>query len=283
MKLVSLLTRLPRGVGRLLILAGAVAMLYPLLWMIGSSLKPESQIFSTSSIWPQTWTFTNYTLGWNGLGYSMTGFLVNSVVLCLLCVVGNLVSCSLAAFAFARLRFPLKGLFFAIMLGSIMLPVHATIVPQYILFKYLGWVGTILPLVVPKFLAVDAFFVFLLTQFIRTIPRELDDSAEIDGCGRFRLYWRVILPLTVPALATTAIFTFIWTWGDFFSQLIYLSGNPNNFTIPVALGAFVDSTSSSSWGQLLAMSVVSLLPVFGFFLAFQRLLLEGISTTGLRG
>jgi multiple sugar transport system permease protein len=275
--------RVPRGIGRLLIAAGGIVMLYPLLWMIGSSFKPESQIFSTTSILPTHWIFSNYSQGWAGLGYSMTGFLVNSIVLCLLCVLGNLISCSLAAFAFARLRFPLRRILFAIMLASIMLPLHATIVPQYILFKYLGWVGTILPLVVPKFLAVDAFFVFLLVQFIRTIPRELDDSAEIDGCGKFRLFATVILPLCVPALATTAIFTFLWTWSDFFSQLIYLSGNPAHFTIPVALGAFVDSTSQSSWGQLLAMSVVSLLPIFGFFLAFQRLLLEGISTTGLRG
>lgn len=275
--------RLPRGVLHLLIVAGGVVMLYPLLWMIGSSLKPESQIFSTSSILPSTWTVANYTQGWTGLGYSMTGFLVNSLVLCALCVAGNLISCSLAAFAFARLRFPLRKVLFALMLASIMLPLHATIVPQYILFKYFGWIGTILPLVVPKFLAVDAFFVFLLVQFIRTIPRELDDSAEVDGCGRFRLFVRIILPLSIPALATTAIFTFLWTWGDFFTQLVYLSGNPASFTVPVALGAFVDSTSQSSWGQLLAMSLVSLLPIFGFFIAFQRLLLDGISTTGLRG
>ncbi|HTW99333.1 MAG TPA: carbohydrate ABC transporter permease [Acidimicrobiales bacterium] len=276
-------SRLPRRVGRLLIVAGALFMLYPLIWMIGASLKPESQIFSSTSLFPAHPSIASYVDGWDGLGYSMTGFMVNSVVLCGLCVLGNLVSCSLAAFAFARLRFPLKKLFFAIMLTSIMLPLHATIVPQYILFKYLGWIGTILPLVVPKFLAVDAFFVFLLVQFIRTIPTELDDSSEIDGCGRLRLFYSIILPLAVPALATTAIFTFLWTWGDFFSQLIYLSGNPSDFTVPVALGAFVDSTSQSSWGQLLAMSVVSLLPVFGFFVAFQRLLLQGISTTGLRG
>lgn len=279
----ALLRRLPRPAGHLLILAGALLMLYPLLWMIGSSLKPEAAIFSDVSPWPQHATFANYLQGWDGLGYSMTGFLVNSLVLCVLAVVGNLFSCSLAAFAFARLRFPLKKVLFAIMIGSIMLPLHATIVPQYILFKNLGWVGTILPLVVPKFLAVDAFFVFLLVQFIRTIPRELDDSAEMDGCGRLQLFVRILLPMMVPALATTAIFTFLWTWGDFFTQLVYLSGNPAHFTVPVALGAFVDSTSQSSWGELLAMSLVSLLPIFGFFVAFQKLLLEGISTTGLRG
>jgi multiple sugar transport system permease protein len=134
------------------------------------------------------------------------------------------------------------------MLGTIMLPFQATVVPQYILFKHLGWVGTFAPIVVPKFLAVDAFFVFLLVQFIRTIPRELDDSAKIDGCGPYRLFFSVVLPLTVPALATTAIFTFLWTWNDFFSQLLYLGGKVQSYTVPVALGAFVDSTSQSSWG-----------------------------------
>ncbi len=275
--------RLPRGVLYVLIIAGALLMLYPLLWMISSSLKPDKDIFTSVGLIPQHPTADNYVTGWTGLGVSFTDFIVNSLVLCVLAVVGNLFSCSLAAFAFARLHFPLKRVLFAIMLGTIMLPVHATIVPQYILFKALGWIGTILPIVAPKFLAVDAFFVFLLVQFIRTIPTELDDSAKMDGCGMFRFYLRVILPLSVPALATTAIFTFLWTWGDFFTQLIYLSGRPSSFTVPVALAAFVDSTSQSSYGQLLAMSVVAIIPVVAFFVMFQRLLLEGISTTGLKG
>lgn len=274
---------LPRGILHLLLIAGALFMLYPLLWMISSSFKPEADIFTTTSLIPGRITFSNYLDGWNGLGLSFTGFIVNSTILCCLAVIGNVVSCSLAAFAFARLRFPLRNLWFALMLGSIMLPVHATIVPQYLLFHYLGLVGTLFPLVIPKFLAVDAFFVFLLVQFIRTIPTELDDSAKVDGCGLLRFFLRIVIPLSVPALATTAIFTFIWTWGDFFTQLIYLSGTPATFTIPVALASFVDSTSQSSFGQLLAMSVISLIPIIAFFLMFQRLLLEGISTTGLRG
>jgi multiple sugar transport system permease protein len=177
----------------------------------------------------------------------------------------------------------LRRLWFALMLGTIMLPFQVTLVPQYIVYKKLGWVGTFLPIVVPKFLAVDAFFVFLLVQFIRTIPRDLDDAAKIDGCGPFRLFYRIVLPLTVPALATTAIFTFIWTWNDFLSQLIYLGNTISSYTVPVALGSFIDTTSQSSWGQLLAMATLSVLPIFGFFLAFQRLLLEGIATTGIRG
>jgi multiple sugar transport system permease protein len=266
-----------------LLIAAALLMLYPLVWMVSASLKPAGEIFTTLDLIPAHPTLSNYADGWTGLGQPFTGFFLNSIALCALAVLGNLCSCTLAAYAFARLRFPLRRLFFALMLMTIMLPFHATVVPQYILFRALGWVGTFLPIVVPKFLAVDAFFVFLLVQFIRTIPRELDDAARIDGAGRFRIFSRVVLPLTVPALATTAIFTFIFTWNDFFTQLLYLGSTVQSFTVPVALRTFIDVTSGSSWGQLIAMSLLSLVPIFGFFLAFQRLLLEGISTTGLRG
>ncbi|HXM54391.1 MAG TPA: carbohydrate ABC transporter permease [Candidatus Dormibacteraeota bacterium] len=273
----------PSAAKHALLIAGALLMLYPLLWMLSASFKPAGEIFTSLDLIPGRPTLSNYADGWNGLGQPFTGFFLNSIALCTLAVMGNLSSCTLAAYAFARLRFPLRRLFFALMLMTIMLPFHATVVPQYILFKALGWIGTFLPIVAPKFLAVDAFFVFLLVQFIRTIPRELDDAAKIDGAGPFRIFMRVVLPLTVPALATTAIFTFIWTWNDFFSQLLYLGSTVQSFTVPVALRNFIDVTSGSSWGQLIAMSLLSLVPIFGFFLAFQRLLLEGISTTGLRG
>jgi multiple sugar transport system permease protein len=273
----------PAALKHALLIAGALLMLYPLLWMVSASFKPPGEIFTSLDLLPMQPTLANYAEGWTGLGQPFTGFFLNSIALCALAVIGNLSSCTLAAFAFARLRFPLRRVLFALMLMTIMLPFHATVVPQYILFKTLGWVGTFLPIVVPKFLAVDAFFVFLLVQFIRTIPRELDDAAKIDGAGPFRIFSRVVLPLTVPALATTAIFTFIWTWNDFFSQLLYLGSTVQSFTVPVALRTFIDVTSGSAWGQLIAMSLLSLVPIFGFFLAFQRLLLEGISTTGLRG
>jgi multiple sugar transport system permease protein len=163
-----------------------------------------------------------------------------------------------------------------------MLPYHVTLIPQYILFLNLDWVDTFRPLVVPKFLAVDAFFIFLLVQFFRTIPRELDDAAKIDGCGPFRIYWKIILPLSLPALATAAVFTFIFTWDDFFGPLVYLN-DIQSYTVQLGLRSFVDSTGKSDWGALFAMSVLTLLPVFAFFVFFQRLLIQGISTTGLKG
>ncbi|MFI5690696.1 carbohydrate ABC transporter permease [Kribbella sp. NPDC051586] len=259
----------------------ALVMLYPVIWMVVSSLRPGNEIFRDPGILVKDLRIENYRVGWNALTEPFTRYLLNSAVVVLGAIFGNLVSCSMAAYAFARLEFVGKKFWFAVMLLSIMLPIHVVIVPQYILFSHLGWINTFLPLIVPKLLATDAFFVFLMVQFIRGIPRELDEAARIDGCGRASIFLRVILPLMVPALATTTIFTFIWTWNDFFSQLIYLT-DPHMYTVPVALRGFIDSTSSSSWGSMFAMSVVSLVPVFLAFLFGQRFLIKGIATTGIK-
>jgi len=264
------------------VLAGsALVMLYPVIWMVVSSLRPGNEIFREPGILVKDLRIENYRAGWHALTEPFTRYLLNSALVVLGAILGNLVSCSMAAYAFARLEFVGKKFWFAIMLLSIMLPIHVVIVPQYILFSHLGWINTFLPLIVPKLLATDAFFVFLMVQFIRGIPRELDEAARIDGCGRGSIFLRVILPLMVPALATTTIFTFIWTWNDFFSQLIYLT-DPHMYTVPVALRGFVDSTSSTSWGSMFAMSVVSLVPVFLAFLLGQRFLIKGIATTGIK-
>ncbi|MEY9212810.1 carbohydrate ABC transporter permease [Thermobifida halotolerans] len=273
-------------VRRLLIHTGLIVfgliMLYPLLWMLSSSFKPTEEIFRDPSLLPGSSVMPgNYTEGWTALQHPFHHYLLNSAVVVAGAIVGNLIGCSMAAYAFARLEFFGKKLFFAVMLMTIMLPIHVVIVPQYILFANLGWINTFYPLIVPKLLATDGFFVFLMVQFIRGLPKDLDEAARIDGCGHVRIFLRVILPLSMPALATTAIFTFIWTWNDFFSQLIFLT-DPNMYTVPVALRTFVDSTSQTSWGPLFAMSIVALGPVFGFFLAGQRYLVKGIATTGIK-
>lgn len=257
-------------------------MLYPLLWMLASSFKPESEIFGNASLLPSSFSLDAYRRGWAGLQVSFGRFFLNSLIVSVLSVIGNVLSCSLAAYAVARLDFRGRNFWYALMLGTLMLPYHVTLIPQYILFLNLDWVDTFRPLVVPKFLAVDAFFIFLLVQFFRTIPRELDDAAKIDGCGPFRIYWKIILPLSLPALATAAIFTFIFTWDDFFGPLVYLN-DIQSYTVQLGLRSFVDSTGKSDWGALFAMSVLTLLPVFAFFVFFQRLLIQGISTTGLKG
>lgn len=273
-----------RRVIRIILLAGiALLMSYPLLWLISSSFKPESIIFSDAGLDLSHFTFQNYVEGWNKLGMPFGVFMLNSAFICLLAIVGNLFSCSLAAYAFARLHFPFSKAAFTIMLLTLMLPMHVTILPQYIAFQSIGAVNTILPLILPKFFAVDAFFIFLLVQFIRGIPRDLDQAAEMDGCNKYQIFWYIIFPVCRPALVLVAIFSFLWTWNDFFSQLIYLS-SAENYTAPLALNLFIDATSGeSAWGMLFAMSVITLLPLFVLFMLFQRQLAEGIATTGLKG
>jgi multiple sugar transport system permease protein len=263
------------------LVVGALAMVYPLIWMVLSSFKSDQEIFSNPAAFPTQLDLDNYIQGWTAAKPSFTHYFLNSFAICLGAVIGNVFACSLTAFAFARLRFPLKGVLFTIMLLTLMLPSHALLVPQYVLYVGLDWVNTYLPLIVPKFLATDAFFIFLMVQFIRTIPRELDEAATIDGCGTFALFRHIIFPLLRPAIITTIIFTFIWTYNDFFSQLIYLT-SPESLTVPVALRSLVDS-SGGAYAQLLAMSVLSLVPTFVVFLVFQRRLVEGISTSGIKG
>lgn len=263
-----------------LIVFGLV-MIYPLLWMISSAFKPTELIFREPGLWPTQPILDNFVDGWTALRHPFHRYIFNSMIVVGGAVVGNLLACSMTAYAFARLNFRGRKLFFAIMLSTIMLPIHVVIVPQYIMFSQIGWVNTFLPLIVPKFLATDAFFIFLMVQFIRVLPRELDEAARIDGCNHWGIYWRVIMPLSLPALATTAIFTFIWVWNDFFAQLIFLT-DPDLATVPLALRMFVDSTGQTSWGPLFAMSLVALGPIFGFFLAGQRFLVRGIATTGIK-
>ncbi|MEV6350419.1 carbohydrate ABC transporter permease [Actinoplanes sp. NPDC051851] len=259
--------------------------LYPLAWMLGSSFKSPEEILNNVSIWPDVLTPGNYTEGWSHFDVAFGRFFLNSFMVAVLTVLANCTSCLLAAYAFARLRFRLRGLWFGLMIGTLLLPSHVLIVPQFVMFKAFGWVGgpwPYLPLIVPHLLATDAFFVFLMVQFMRGIPRDLDDAAKIDGCSPYNIFRYVILPLSRPALVSTAIFSFIWTWNDFFRQLVYLS-DLEKYTAPVALTLFIDSTGQSAVGPMFAMSVLSLAPVFLFFVAFQRLLVEGINTSGLKG
>ncbi|WP_345544240.1 carbohydrate ABC transporter permease [Microbacterium jejuense] len=256
-------------------------MIYPLLWMVVSSLRPNDQIFSEPGLWLSEVDLSHYPTGWNALSQPFSVYLMNSTIVVLGSVLGNLVSCSMAAYAFARMRFSFRTLLFAIMLMTIMLPGHVTLVPQYVLFAQLGMVNTFWPLVGPNMLAVDSFFIFLMVQFIRGIPKELDEAARIDGAGHGRIFFQVILPLMTPALATTAIFTFIASWNQFFSALIYLT-DTDMMTVPVALRLFVDSQGESNWGSMFAMSIVSLIPVFLVFLFGQRFLVKGIATTGIK-
>lgn len=259
-----------------------LVMIYPLIWMVAASLKPDNEIFSsTLSLWPDSPKPENYSDGWNGLSVSFTQFFLNSTFVTIFSVIGNVLSCSFAAYAFARLEFTGKTLFFGLMMMTLMIPYHVVLIPQYILFLKAGWVDTYLPLIVPKFLASDAFFIFLMIQFFRQLPRELDEAAMIDGCSPFKIYWAIILPLSLPALATAAIFTFIWTWEDFLGPLVYLN-QVNDYTVPLALRMFLAQDSVSQFGQMFAMSVLSILPIVIFFVIFQKFIIQGIAMSGLK-
>lgn len=279
--MVATSSTLSRVVRHVVLVVFVLLMLYPLLWMLVSSFKPSNLILSQTGLFPSEVTLGNYADGWNALGSPFTLFLGNSLLIGVGSVLGNLFSCSLTAYALARLNFRANKLYLALTLMTIMLPFHVLVIPQYILFAELGWINTYIPLLLPKFLATDAVFIFLMVQFIRGLPRELDQAAMIDGAGPFRIFWSVILPLMQPALITTTIFTFIWTWNDYFGPLLYLT-RTELYTVPVALKSLVDTETQSGIGTMFAMSLVSLLPIVLFFIFAQRYIIKGIATTGIK-
>ena len=191
-------------------------------------------------------------------------------------------SSSLIAYSFSRGKYRGKYALFAIMLGTLLLPGQILMIPQFLWFHRLGWVGTYLPLIVPAFFG-GAFFIFLITNFMNAIPRELDESAKIDGCSFYGIYARIVLPLSVPSLITACLFSFIWRWDDFLGPLLYVQGRTAQFPVSLALRVFADPTTVTDWGAFFAMSTLSLLPAIFIFIFFQRYLVEGISTSGLKG
>ncbi len=267
----------------LLVILFGFAMIYPLIWMVMSSFKPADEIFrNASTLLPTKFILSNYSTGWQGFAkYGFDHFFKNSFLIAGLATFGTLLSAPVVAFGFARLKFPGRGIWFALMLLTMMLPFQIIMIPQYIIFHKLGWVGTILPLVLPNFTG-GAFFVFLIIQFIHGIPRELDESAKIDGCTWYGIYARIILPLIVPAIVTCGIFSFMWKWDDFLASLLYLNA-PRQYTVAIALKMFSDPAAGSDWGSMFAMSTLSLIPIMLIFIFCQKYLVEGISTEGLKG
>ena len=257
-------------------------MLYPLLWMIASSLKEESEIMTTAtSLIPQKFSLENYIKGWSSLGkYTFKDFFENSFVIAISRTIGVTISSTLIAYGFARIKFRGRKFWFAIMIGSMCLPGMVLQIPQYVLFNKLGWVGTFLPIIVPGFFG-GAYNIFMLMQFMKNIPKEMDEAAMIDGCGRFQNLVNVMLPLIRPAVIMVAVLVFIAAWGDFHSALIYLN-KPSTYPVAYALKLFSDEYTTS-YGPMLAMSTLSLVPIMILFLFFQKSLIEGVSTNGIKG
>ena len=264
-----------------IILLGIV-MLYPIIWMVASSLKPADEVFrNAASLIPSKLMWQNYVEGWKGFGnVSFATFFKNSFVVTILAVIGQVISSAVVAYGFARIRFPGRKILFAAMILTMLLPAQILLIPQYIMFVGFDWIDTYLPLIIPHYFGTP-FFIFLIMQFIQGIPRELDESANIDGCGKFRTFIQIIIPMTLPAIATTTVFSFYWKWDDFMGPLLYLH-SPMKYTVSIALKSFSDPSSVTNWSAMFAMSTLSLIPSFVIFLCFQRYLVEGISTTGLK-
>ncbi|MDQ0895172.1 carbohydrate ABC transporter permease [Agromyces ramosus] len=265
------------------LLAMTAIVLYPLVWLVFASFKPSSEFGSNPGLIPESPTVDNYFKVIEGIGGTpLWQFFANSFFIAIMAVIGTLFSSALAAYAFARIKFRGVGLLFAAMIGTLLLPFHVIMIPQYIIFNKLELVDTYVPLILPKFLATEAFFVFLIVQFIRNIPRDMDEAARIDGAGHLRIFFSIILPLIKPALITSAIFTFIWTWNDFLGPLLYVN-SPEKYPLPIALRLYNDATSTSDYGATVAVSFLALLPILIFFIVFQRFLVAGVATQGLKG
>jgi ABC-type glycerol-3-phosphate transport system permease component len=263
----------------LVLLIGSVFFVAPLLFMVSTSLKAMRQITKFPPEWiPNPVIWGNYP---GVFTYApMHLYFVNTMIIVVPTVIGAALISSLTAYAFARLRAPGKNFMFTLVLATLMLPSVVTLVPTYVLFARLGWVGTFLPLIVPP-LAGGAFYIFLLRQFFMTIPRELEDAALMDGCSRFRIYWNIILPLAKPVLATVTIFAFMGAWNDYLGPLIYL-GNRDQYTLSLGLQAFVQY-QRREWGLLMAASTMMVLPIILLFFIAQKSFVQGITVTGLKG
>lgn len=268
----------------LLVAFGAIVMVYPLLWMVLSSFKPTDMVLPTAAkLLPDTWTLANYIQGWKGfMGYTFGTFFANSFFIAITSTFGTLLSSSFVAYALQRLKFKLRGVLFVLVLSTMMLPAQILMIPQFMWYRHLNWVGTYFPMILPYFFAIQGFFVYLIMNFIGGIPKSLDEAAKIDGCSYYGIFFRIILPLIVPALITSAIFSFIWRWDDYLSALLYVN-RANMRPVSLALQLFNDPSSGSDIGSTLAMSTLSIVPATIIFLIFQKSLVEGIASTGIKG
>ena len=261
-----------------------LVMIYPLVWMIMSSFKPTSTIFTTAGqLIPTQFVFENYVNGWKGFAkITFATFFKNSLFISIVATMGTLISSSLVAFGLSRCKFFGRRALFVAMLLSMMLPAQVLMIPQYLWYQKLNWVGTNLPLIVPYCFAIQGFFVYMMTNFIEGIPRELDEAAKIDGCSYYTIFTKIIFPLMVPTMITGCIFSFMWRWDDFLGALLYVN-KTEKYPVSLALKMFCDPSSSSDYGAMFAMATLSILPAVLIFFCLQRYLVEGISTSGLKG
>ncbi len=274
--------RYSRFFSYLLLIILAYIMTYPLFWMIGAAFKSNAEIFGTISLFPKNPVFGAFKAGWKGSGqYGFSTFMTNTFLLVVPTVLFTVLSSVLIGYGFARFEFPFKKTLFIIMLSTMMLPATVIIIPRYIFFKNLGWLNSYLPFIVPAILGCFPFFNFMMVQFFRGLPLELDESGKLDGCNSFTILIRLLLPLTKSAIFSVIVFQFVWTWNDFFNALIYIS-SVSKYPVALGLRMTMDISTQFDWNQILAMSLTSIAPPIILFFAAQKYFVEGIATTGMK-
>ncbi|MBW6424159.1 carbohydrate ABC transporter permease [Rhizobium sp. XQZ8] len=258
-------------------------MLYPLIWLIGASFKTNSEIFANPGFWPEKPTLDGYIAGWKtSTPYTFGTFFLNTLWIVIPKVIGTAISCTAVAYGFARFEFPGKKILFASLIATLLLPNVVTRIPQYLIFRDLGWLDSYLPLWVPSALAGDAFFVFMLVQFLRAIPRDMEEAARVDGANTIQTLIFIVVPLIMPALISVCLFQFMWTMNDFLGPLIYIS-SVEKYPVSLALKLSIDTTEAFEWNRVLAMSVLSLAPALAVFFLAQKYFIDGISSGGIKG
>lgn len=266
----------------ILILVG-IMMIYPMVWMVGASFRGNNaEIFSSIGFIPKTFTLSGYIDGWNATNYSYGHYMLNTYKFVIPKVLGTIISVTVTAYAFTRFRFAGRKLWYSIMMATLFLPQVVMNVPQFLLFTKMGWVDSYLPLVVPSFLACDTYFVFMMVQFMRGIPKELEESAEIDGCNSFQRLWYIMVPMVKPAIVSAALFQFMWSSNDFMGPLIYINST-KKFPAALGLRLFMDTEAGFQWNKVLALSIITILPSLIVFFLAQDEFVEGISAGAVKG
>ena len=275
-----------RALAYFLVTLLGLIMLYPIIWMLFSSVKPNGEVLTSTKLLPSEWHWENFAYGWKMVRpYTFTLFFKNTFILVLSCVLASMLISLLAGYAFARIDFSFKPFWYSVLFVTIMLPAVTTLVARYVIFNEFGWLNTYLPFIIPSILGVGVgggFFIYLIAQFIRGIPYELDEAANIDGCSTLGIIFRIILPLCKPAMFSVAIFAFMWNWDDFQNQLIYLT-RVERYTVALAMRTTIDSTGADNWGAVLSMALCSVIPMIIIFFTLQQYFVEGVSTSGLKG
>lgn len=272
--------RLRSGAVFAILVCCSVAILIPIIWTISTSLKPDAQVFTDPITWfPSPIQWHNYVDALTNFDFGTS--LRNTLTVTIPVMVGTVLSSSIVAYSLSRINWPGRDMLFVLILGTMMIPPWVTLIPLYILYSHIGWVGTFLPLTVPAWTG-DAFSIFLLRQFFRQQPQEMFDAAAIDGAGHVSMFWRILLPLAKPALAVVALFSFMNAWTDFLNPLIYLS-DPSMYTLMLGQYNFFSAPHNIYWSQLMASNVMILVPLVVLFFFTQRLFIEGVTFTGLRG